>query len=307
VEYRVVPEATERVRLLQKGDADLMLDVPAERMQALAASPQLRTMAIDGMRVFFLTMDCSAEAAAATRPSPFRDRRVREAVALAIDRRALVAGPLGGFGEVIDQIASPQELGAAASVVPVRPVDRDRARALLAQAGYPNGLRVSLDYLRKYRAADAVTKSIADDLATVGIDVVRRPVARVDAERVRRHEVTFLFMGWTSQTGEAGWAYESFLHSQVGGFGNLNVSRYANPALDRLIEDALGQRGPTERSALLARVAQVAYDEVPMVPLYRQADLYAMARNLEFTPRLDRLVLASAVRWRDGARPAHAQ
>jgi peptide/nickel transport system substrate-binding protein len=297
VEFRVVPDIEDRMRRLREGSVDLILDVPAERMGELKREPRLTALSRDGLRVVFLGMDCAhtrAEGAA----NPFRDVRVRRAVALAIDRRGLVDGPLGGLAEIVDQIADPHELGYA-STLASRPHDAAESRRLLVLAGHPKGFTVALDYVpHKYRAVEAVVASLASDLGKVGIRVVPRPGSFEEVVgRIERRETSFYLLGWLSEIGDVRLSYEYLLHSPGEGFGLDNGGGYSDPEMDRLIEEVSERLAPEERKTLLRRIAKKVYDEVPIIPLYRQADLYALKSDLVFAPRLDRGIQAFDIRW----------
>jgi peptide/nickel transport system substrate-binding protein len=300
VEFRTLPDAAERVRAVQAGEVQMALDVPAENMAALASSATLRTVSVNGLRVIFLAMDC----AHARSPhvdngdNPFRDIRVRRAVALAIDREALVRDALGGFGEVVDEIASPQEIGGRVESLPRRAYDPSEARRLLASAGYKGGFEVELDYLSKYRSVEGVVKALKSQLGAVGVTIDPHTGTMSEmSSRIEARDVAFYLAGWVSDTGESGSSYEALLHTPKEGFGIYNGGGYSNPDVDRLIEASANARSMGARSASLARVARTIYDDVPVIPLYRQADLYAMARGLQFTPRLDRRLKVADMVW----------
>lgn len=300
-EFRVVPDAAERVRLLRAGQVDVTVDVSASDMAALGSDPRVRTVVQNGLRVLFLGLDTARE----TSPefgggaNPFRDVRVRRAVALALDRERIVRGPLGGFAEVVDQIASPQELGGQREDVAPFRRDLAAARRLLAAAGWPAGFAVPFDYMpAKYRAMPEVAAELSGQLAEVGVRLVPRPGdAREVLGRIEARATAMYLLGWISDTGDGRVSYEYLLHSPLGAYGLNNGSGYSNPEVDRLIEESSGRMLPSERRALFARLAQIVHEEVPVVPLYRQSDLYAARRGLHFQPRLDRRIRLADLRW----------
>lgn len=300
VEFRVAKQAAERARLLREGKVDLVVDAPADEMKSLPETPGVRVVTEMGLRVLFLGMD-SAHARSPHFPegnNAFRDVRVRRAVALAVDRNALVRGPLGGFAEVVDAIVSPQELGGHKDALEPRRYDPTEARRLLAEAGFGNGFAVHLDYIpEKYRAMEAVATSIARDLAAVGIRALLRPGSpREVVTRVERQDTALYVLGWISDTGDGRVSYEYLLHTPTRGFGIDNGGGYSNPEVDRLIEEASGRMLPEQRDAILSRLGRLVHEDVPVVPLYRQADLYALRSDLVFRPRLDRRVKAAEIR-----------
>jgi peptide/nickel transport system substrate-binding protein len=290
-EFRVLPSPADRVAALRAGTVQLVVDAPAEELSGLSAAG-FRTVAENGLRVILLVMDSAHERRADGTPNPFRDPRVRRALALAIDRSALTSGPLGGYAELVDQIASPQELGGEHEDVARWPLDPAASRRLLAEAGYPDGFDVDLHFLpAKYRAMDAVAAALSADLGRIGVRVRKVPLPPpVFFDRVEARDLGFYVLGWISDTGDGRVSYEYLLHSPTGPFGLTNGGGYANPAVDALIERSSSRLEVQERREILARLAQLVHEDVPLVPLYRQADLYALRRDLTFRPRLDRRV-----------------
>ncbi|HEX6739182.1 MAG TPA: ABC transporter substrate-binding protein, partial [Vicinamibacteria bacterium] len=299
IEVKAVPEAAERVRRLRTGEADLIGDVPADDWRRLGGEARVRTMATRGLRVVLLGLNCGPhDWNTPSRPNPFRDVRVRRAAALAVDRQALVQGPLGGFAEAIDQIVPPEVFGYDRTV-PARPHDPETARRLLREAGYAGGFDVDLDYVPgRYRAIEEVTEAVSQDLGQVGIRCRLRPSGgEAFLDRVRRHQTSLYIIGIIGITGDAAWAYGWMLHTPRAGYGGINGGAFSDEGLDRLIEDATVPLAPRERQRLHFAAAHRVYEQVPVIPLYRQTDLYAMSRDLAFEPRLDRRLDGAGLRW----------
>jgi peptide/nickel transport system substrate-binding protein len=292
VTFRVLPKPEDRVAALRDGRAQLAVDVPADSLEALRQGRGTSVVVQNGLRVLFLAMDAREQ---------FRDPRLRRAVSLAVDRQALVQGALGGYAEVVEEIVSPQELGGQQEELPERRHDPAEARRLVAEAGFPSGFDVALEYMpQKYRAMEAVARSIAADLLQAGIRVSLVP--RTPGEmlaRVERQQTSMYVLGWISDNGDGRMSYEYLLHSPVGGFGLDNGGGYSNPAADELIERSLSRLDDVDRRGVLSSLARLIYDDVPVLPLYRQADLYATDARLTWKPRLDRRVRAWDMAWRD--------
>jgi peptide/nickel transport system substrate-binding protein len=303
VVFRAVPEAAQRMRLLRAGDVQLVVDAPPDEMGALGDDPRLMAAARKGARVVFLAVDC----ARAVTPyvdaprNPFADGRVRTALALAIDRDVLVRDPLRRLAAAVDQVVGPEVFGYH-DALPTVPHDPQRARALLAEAGWPDGFAVDLDFpTGKYRGAELVTAELVRELAPVGVRLRLRPqTPEAFFARLARRDTSLYLLGWIGTSGDAGPSYEYLLHTSTDGFGHENAGGYSNPELDRLVERAR-HLGPVDRLPLLRRVAEIVHRDKPVIPLYRAADVYALDRRLEFAPRLDRRIRAAEIRWRAGS------
>jgi peptide/nickel transport system substrate-binding protein len=172
----------------------------------------------------------------------------------------------------------------------------------LAEAGFPEGFEVQLDYMpHKFRSMERVVAAIVSDLAEVGIRVEPRPRETSEFFRiVRERDTAFYLWGWLGNSGDAGITYGYLLHSRGDGFGVANAGGYANPELDALLAQASRTLAIPDRRALLWSAAQIVARDRPLIPLYRQTDVYAMAADLAFLPRPDRRIEADLLRWTSG-------
>ena len=297
VVFEVVPQPNDRLQRLREGSAQLAADVVPAAARG-GATPRIVSRA-DGLRVSILTFDVARERSpyASAGRNPFRDVRVRQAIALAIDRKALVSGVLAGRAAVAEQITTAQELGAYQASVPSRPFDLAGARRLLQSAGYGSGFEVVLD------AADdvdsrAVAGAIAVDLRRIGVSVRARHQSEAElARRIEARDTALCLRSWTSETGDGRGSYECLLHTRAQGLGLANAGGYSSPALDGMVRDAAAPLGSDQRRMLLARLAAKVAIDVPLVPLYSMADVYAVVSRLWFEPRLDGQIRAAEMRW----------
>jgi peptide/nickel transport system substrate-binding protein len=283
IEFLPAGDGAERVRLLRQGEAQLALDVPPDAMVQLAGEG-FATHARPGLRVVFLGLNGAPG-------RPFHDRRVREAITRGIDRAGLVAGPLRGFGEPTLQLPADGQMGHDRSLA-VPPGDATGARALLAAAGYPANRRLQLDYVPgKYLEIEAVVRALATQLAAAGFDVVPRPRRYVELiADVESGRSSFYVLGWLDDSRAADSAYAALLHTPGPRFGSVNGSRYSNARFDELVEQAEIEEDAPHRGEMLREATRIVTEDWPLVPLYRQSDLYAHDRKLGFRPRLDRRV-----------------
>lgn len=287
LEFRVIADPHERAAQLIAGGVDLVPHVDPGDHTRLRTQSGLRTISERGLRILLLGMDCSSP------ESPFRDVRVRRALALGVDPEALVRGPLRGEGAVVAQLVTPVVLGHDPGLLPPRR-DPAAARKLLAQAGYGGGLRVELDYMPdKYRAMPEVAQALVSQLAEIGVSTSLRPCSVAELlERVRTHTTRFSLTGWMTTGWDAGVTYSAFFHS-----GGSEGGGYANAQVDRLLEQAEREFDMPARGALYREVARLTSADAAVIPLYQQFDLYAASARLRFFPRVDRRILGSQLSW----------
>jgi peptide/nickel transport system substrate-binding protein len=214
------------------------------------------------------------------RSKPFRDRRVRQAFDLAVDRRALVE-PL------------PYDTVPAAEIVPrfvfgfdpgIEPAthDPERARGLLKEAGFGSGIAVRL---LTRRILEQTASLLKEQLAVVGIDVAIQalPDAEFFAAEERREAPVYLDRSACS-TGDAGEVLKAFARS-----GRADPDLRSAIAKSEEIEE-VGER----RMALQGLVRRVTTD-LAMVPLYGSQDVYGLDRSLAWKPRMDGLIHAADI------------
>lgn len=280
VVFEVVPDATERVGRLLRGEADVIDDIPPQQVEELRGRQEVRVYAGPGMRVLLLGLRVD-------RP-PFSDPRVRQAVALALNREELLARAQLAPGEVAHQLVPSTVVGYDPTFLPDAP-DRASARALLAAAGHPRGLRVRLDGPRnRYTNDTLILPELARQLELAGFQVElnvldkRDFFALIDAGGSDLH-----LLGWLCRSGQASDLLEAVFHSRQARMGTWNSLGLVDPPLDRLIEEAGASRGEPEWSQALRLAQRRALELRAAIPLVVQPEALALRRPLRWKPSLD--------------------
>lgn len=292
LEFRVAADPKERIDLLQRGEAHLAPGIVFGGTADGAAKDQALALSSQGARVIYLGMRCDTGILSNGRANPFSDVHVRRAVAHAIDREALIEETLGGHGQVSDQLVVSGVFG----YVPGKQMpayDPEKSVELLAESEFPADTQFDLEFPRgKYVDIANVADAIAEDLNAVGIQV--QPRARSIGELTTGKPSLWL-LGWIT-TRNAMSAYNYLIHSPIDDLGSLNLSAYSNSEVDAALYQAR-IAPPGERIQFFESVSEALVRDVPLVPLYRQADRYGVAKGLEFEPRLDRRIYGIELRW----------
>jgi peptide/nickel transport system substrate-binding protein len=292
--HRRIPGAAARVAALLAGDVDLIDGVAPQDRARLAATPGLVTGAADGFQLVYLMPDATREAPAglaaadggALAGNPLRDARIRRALSLAIDRDALVAQVMQGQGAAADQLAPPAAADRAAGL-PTLAHDPAMARRLLAEAGYPDGFRLSLHGPQGFFAGDdLLLQAIGQSLARIGIRaaVEVAPPAGFFARATARDYPLFL-ASFTAN--RATHILRSLLMSRDGatGAGNFNRHHWSDPALDGSLAAALTELDPARREALAEAAMLRALETMPAIPVLALRHAWAWrADRLRFAP-----------------------
>lgn len=274
---RPVPEAGERLRLLQRGDADIAYGMTPELAER--QGPGLRFLHQPGLGVFYLGFDVRE------RPgNPFADRRVREAFHLALDREAIVHQVLRGRGVVPTQPVAPLVLGFEPDL-PAPRHDPAQAMRLLAEAGHGKGLSVRLDFPR---ARSEVARLVQEQLDRVGVKLALNPLPADGVhDLAKQGQSSFFLAGWSCSSGEAGEFFEFCLRTPRKGLGAGNYGFYSNPRLDAMSETNTALLDARERQAVLREAARIVMHDLPLLPLFIEDDIFGVREGLLVKPRAD--------------------
>ena len=225
--------------------------------------------------------------------NPFVDVRVRRAVSLAIDRTELVRR-LSVPATPANQLVTAGIFGHDPSRGPL-PYDAGAARRLLAEAGWPDGFALELPARGLFAEAAWI---VAEMLGRVGIRARVRSLSEAEwFEAMAGGRLTLTISRFGCPTGDASDLFENALqtHDPVRKAGLNNYSRYSSPELDGLVALAGRTLEMSRRKALLLEATARAMDDLPIVPLYVDQDLYAHRPGVAWTPRNDNFLIASEI------------
>jgi peptide/nickel transport system substrate-binding protein len=296
-----------RVAQLKAGQLDLITRVPATDVAALKTDSKLTVQTIDTVYVFNAELDMREKALSTTAKdgspldrNPFLDLRVRQAIDLAIDRKALAEIAMEGLGVPVNQLVTPSIFGFN-KALPPRAFDPAAAKKLLAEAGYPNGFRTQFSFTADRLPGDRqVGTGIAQMLAAIGIDVQAnaQPAAVFFPARTRG-EYSFSMSGWGTLTGEAHYTLSSLAHSNDKDrrMGAFNVLGYKNAEMDKLLQDAAIEMDEAKRSKLLQDANALVDKDKQRLPLVAVGSAWAMQKGkVTIKARVDEDTLAMNIK-----------
>ncbi|MCC7425775.1 MAG: ABC transporter substrate-binding protein [Alphaproteobacteria bacterium] len=308
VNIRFIGNDTARTAALLAGDVDFIDQVSSTDLPRLRQDQRVRIEEVQGLRMIYLTLDQFTAGApagvadAAGNPlsqNPFKDRRVREALSIAINRQAIVDRVMEGTARPNGQWLPPGVFGHNPQV-PVPTFDPDRARRLLAEAGYPNGFRLVFSTPNnRYPNDDKTAQAIAQFWQRIGVQTTLQALPwTAFAPRSARLELPVRLSGWGSSTGEASYTLINVLgtYSREQSRGSVNHGRYSNPALDALTDRAVATLDDERREELLRQAVKMAMEDAGIIPIHQLINYWAMRRNLSYVARMDERTLAMGVR-----------
>ncbi|TBL80889.1 ABC transporter substrate-binding protein [Paenibacillus thalictri] len=281
VVFRKIPEDSSRVNELLAGGVDLIVNVPSNMVNVVNAQDKTQAIKATSNRVGLL-------AVRNTKGLPTADPKVREAIDLAINKKALADTVLGGYATPTRTRVTPGNFGADPSLFNTSLYDPEKAKQLLKEAGYGSGLTITLSSpTGVYTKDKEVSEMIQAMLGEVGI--------KVNLELMERTKFT--------EMRAAGKNKELFLAS----YGNslfdadtaLDVYRtekakteldYSNKEVDDLLKAALVNMNPKDRTAQYQRIQKIVADERPHIYLYSEQGLYGVKKTINFKPRTDEML-----------------
>jgi len=285
--WRWVPDDIARVAALQRGEADLIEPVPVAWVTTIERSPRLRVDRVKhgGLIIYF---------GLKTDVPPLNDVRVRRALAYAIDVNTIVKTILRGFASPMATQVGPFDFGYDPRISRY-PYNPTRARALLTEAGHPNGIEIEMQGTRRYLMGAEVSQAIAQELAAVGVRVkLEIPEWTVYAQLVPvKKQAPIYMLGWGStQTLDADAAIYPILHS------NEPYSTVSDSKLDRLLDEARHTVDPQARGRLYGQIQELAHEDVPMLTLYQEDSLYGLNNSVAWKARPDARIPVIDIRLR---------
>jgi peptide/nickel transport system substrate-binding protein len=302
-----IPNDAARVAQLKAGQVDLITRVPATDVAALQRDSKLNVITVETVYIFNMELDMrdkapqvAAKDGSPLAKNPMQDPRVREAIDLAIDRKALAEIAMEGLGKPQNQLVTPSIFGYSKKI-PELKYDPTRAKQLLAAAGYPNGFKVTFSFTSDRLPGDRqVGTSVAQMLAAVGIDAQAnaQPAAVFFPARTRG-EFSMSMSGWGTLTGEAHYTLSSVAHSndKEKKFGAFNVLGYKSEKMDKLIQDAAVEMDEAKRRSLLEQANELVHTDRPRLPLVAVGSAWAMQKaKVKIMPRVDEDTLAMDIR-----------
>lgn len=302
-EFEVLSAATTRVAALVSGEVDMITSVPPQDAGYLAGTPGLKLLQGPELRTIFLGMDQSRPELLKSDvkgANPFRDPRVREAVALAIDENTIARKVMRGLARPTWLLWGPGVNGYDPDLDHRPAPDPARARALMAEAGYKDGFSLTIDCPNdRYVMDEAICTSLVPMLARIGIrlQVSAQPKARFFADiGPPGYDTSFYLIGWTPPTYDALNVLTNLVGTRGGARGAINYGGYSNPKLDTLL-DAIGvATDHTARLGLIDDAARIVQQDFAYVPLHQQVLLWGCKDTLDVPQGADGFLQLRLVR-----------
>jgi len=293
VVFRPIPDDAVRVAALQNGEVDVAVNIPPHLANIinnhpkifLSTAPSIRTL-----QLMFVTHEYDAQHKLV---GPYKgvtaDKRVRQAIAYALDVDEIIKGVLDGKAMRTATLLTPLHFGYDPALKPIKQ-DLGKVKQLLTEAGFPGGLELTLNspqgrYVRDKEVAEAVT----GQLTKAGIKTQLKTFEFVSYLNtlVYVHKPGPVWLiGWGTGTVDAETVYGPLFRT------GSNLGNYHNADFDGMVDQAQTQMDDKQRLATYHRINKLWIDDMPAVPLYQQLDLYGASKRLNWKARSDELIKA---------------
>lgn len=284
--WRVIPEPSARYAALMAGEAHIVADLPPAQVDSVRNSSEVSLKTAPAPRAVYVGLWPDSPVGDG---SPLRDVRVRQAINYAVNRQAIVDSLLQGLGTVLSQpIPNEYYLGYDKDLAPY-PYDPDKARELLAEAGYPDGFELDFGYTARFLTREQV-QAIAADLAQVGIklNIVEEEWAAY-AKRLTENREHWPMYALSIQGQQAVDSYEIYSIA-ISSKGSYNWNKYTDPEADELIDLMAITFDEAERERLAHQVARITHDNPPWLFLWNNESLWGVKNGVNWQPRADELL-----------------
>jgi len=316
VVFRPITQDASRLAALLNGDVDMIDYPPTIDLPQLQEDPDFNVSTIPSDRLIYLMPGYKHIEPFITDndgnvmvPNPMRDMRVRKALSLAVNREAIRDRIMGGASLPAKNIVPPGFFGYIDGLE-ADPYDPAAAQALLAEAGYGDGFRVTLHgpndrYINDARILEAVAQMWSRIGITTEVDAMPRNIffsrlIRGDELSMPGFDVpefSMFLTGWGTVAGEATYTVSGTLetYNAATGGGNGNFGRYSNPEIDARSVLAKRTIDNDERLRLLQEAIRIGMDDYAYIPIHFQVNNWAMKSGLTHQPRTNERTLAVEV------------
>ena len=276
IEWLVIPEASTRLAALLAGDVDFAFNLPPTDLERVKSDARFTVLTPTSNRIIFVAM---------VPRGPLADPKVRQAINYAVDVDSIIKNVLYGLAIKTNAPLPPHFFGYAD--MPPYTYNPDKAKQLLAEAGYPQGFKVVLMHpTGRYLMDKQVAEAIQAYLSKVGITVELKTMdwPSFVAELLKpldQKTYDMVLLGWGPAVADAHFALYGQFHSSQAPPKGLAAAHYNNSEVDKLLEAALAELNESKRAEYYKKAIEIIWREAPWVFLYTQKWFFASSASLE--------------------------
>ncbi len=304
--YTPIKSAATRTAALLSGEVDFILDPPPQDLQRLRKAPNIKIMEKPETRNLMVQLDQLRDNSPyikvdgkPTDKNPFKDIRVRQALYQAVDIETLKRNIMRGASSPTGTVVAQGVNGWTAKAAERLPYDVEKAKKLLAEAGYPNGFEFTLDTPNnRWINDEAICKALAAMWAKIGVKVNVNSMPRSQFfQKALNFNSSACLIGWSTATNDALMVIQPLLETNTDGAnGYSNLGRFSDPEIDALIEKVKFEANPELRNKYIEEALILANHRAYVIPLHDQVLTWAMNNKVEMPQRGDNYVMLEKVK-----------
>ncbi|HSF31668.1 MAG TPA: ABC transporter substrate-binding protein [Candidatus Tectomicrobia bacterium] len=293
--FRTIPEMAEQIAALLAGNVDIVRTIPPDQIPAIEAAGTAYVSKAPILRVVYISFDCLGREP--TSQTALKDVRVRQAIAHAIDVDAIIHHVLGGLAVRTATGVTPMHFGYDSNTAKY-PYDPAKAKALLAEAGYADGLQLNFHtYGGSIVSQRQVTEAIMGYLAHVGIRTDNRHFDDVGTFANLQQAGKLNDLALNSWGSYSIFDADMLLHPL---FHRSEPFAYCTDAqLEALLEKGRSSLDQDLRRQLLRQAQQAIIEQAYWVPLYGQYEILGVSKRLNYQAAGDEIIRVFDVTWRE--------
>ena len=264
--YKIIPNSSTAAMALESGEIDMSLNVATADIKALQDKDGITVLEEPSSAFYFIGMNTNVD--------KLSDVRVRQAIAKSINKQNLIDGALDGYGVPTNTFIAKGVLGYDPDFDPL-PYDVKGAKKLMAEAGYPDGFKLSIS-IPENRSTQA--QIIQSDLAQIGIDLTIDIIETGKFwEDLENLDYEMMIMGWSYMVMDPDVGYYSlYKKDDMAG----NYTGFGDKETDGLLAAGRTETDPQKRAEIYAKLEKIVQTAAPYVPLYWREDVVAFDENL---------------------------
>ena len=298
VTFKIMPDGASRVAALLAGDVDILEGLSPSSVPAVESKDGFKVAKRASARTLWLYVDTQNDNSPfvtdndgnAMSVNPLKDKRVRKALSLAIDRDAIVSKVMDGLAEEANQVV-PKGFFSYSENIPENEFNINKAKELMAEAGYADGFGLTVHAPNdRYVNDDKIAQAIAQMLSKIGLKMqVETMPKAVYFGRLNKQEFSLSMIGWDNAfTGSSLMSLSAAFHTKEEGYGSWNAGGYSNTAFDAEVEKASAAFDMQEYEGHLKRAMEILIaDDQGAIPLHSQFVTVGTTDKVDYTPRAD--------------------
>ena len=267
--FMTIPENSNRLIALETGEIDIAYDISSTDVKGLLKDENLKLVSKSSLGTDFISINTKK----------ITDKRVRQAIELGVNKEDISTAVFEGMTELAPSLLAPSVFGYDKNVK-LKPYDPEKARELLKEAGYENGLKLEL-WIYEEPTRMQMAQVIQSNLKEIGIDVSIQVLELSSFLQFTANGQHDMLIGlWYVSTGDADYGYYPLLHSSsAGAVGNRSF--FANEEFDHLLDEARTTSSVEKREENYAKAQDILSEEVPLFPLDYKVYIIGMNKKVD--------------------------